>query len=284
MQSQYQSQSPIPDRADVPFETRRAVTEGRLSTQLAEVRQVGEDARKMKSIVEENYHQVVNLLGADKYEKLRAYVRDQRRYRAEYFFPSGGPEMSKDEVNRFRREQREKSEAFLRQLGVDPKGLRSLAERKSARIRELSPPHPTRDGKRVMILPPSQVPADIRAGKTNPWTLFSPPYASADGRSDGFADGFDFIPTALLDSRIGLVGNISYLRDSDASDNDYGYVKSCMTVPFWYQMPAAGLIEVWIEAISKGSNHRLSLFDEFGWSDSMVNQHNYLTLNASVGG
>jgi len=48
-------------------------------------------------------------------------------------------------------------------------------------------------------------------------------------------------------------------------------------------MPTSGLVEVWIEAQSNWSHHHVSLWDEFGWSYSAFNQHNYLTLKASVG-
>ena len=87
--------------------------------------------------------------------------------------------------------------------------------------------------------------------------------------------------TLYLDAAIGLIGNINHIQDTDASDNDIGYMKYASNLYFWYQMPTAGLLEVWIEAQCRGLHHRVSLFDEWGWSDSSVNQHNYLTLNAS---
>src|SRR3990172_7989150 len=48
-------------------------------------------------------------------------------------------------------------------------------------------------------------------------------------------------------------------------------------------MPSTGLVEVWIEGQSAASHHHLSLYDEFGWSDSFAYQRNYLTLQTSDG-
>ncbi|HXS41092.1 MAG TPA: hypothetical protein VN766_12980 [Stellaceae bacterium] len=55
-------------------------------------------------------------------------------------------------------------------------------------------------------------------------------------------------------------------------------------IRIWYQMPTAGLIEAWIEGQVASAHHRVSLHDEFGWSDSDAWQHDYLTFNATVGG
>ena len=283
MQSEYQSQSQIPHHPHVPFEIRHAVIEERVSAQLWEVKRVGEDAKKVKLIVQEYRDQHIYLMGCEKYEKFRAYVSDQKRFKAKYFFPPRGPEMSKDEIDRFSREQREESQGFLRELGVDINQFRSLTQRAAAYGQELGPSHPIREGKRVMVILPSDVPQEIRAHKTNPWTVVGPPYGWAWWYA-GSTDGVTFIPTLYLDAATGLVGNVSFLRDSDASDNDYGHIKYSTTVSFWYQMPAAGLVEVWIEAVARSAHHHLSLINEFGWSDSSVNQHNYLTLNASLGG
>lgn len=283
MRSEHQSQSQIPYRHDVPFEIRHAAIEQRLSAELSEVKRLGEDARKIKLILQEHRDSVINLLGCDKYEKFRAYARDQKRFRAKFFFPPRGPEMSEEEVKRFQLERREESENFLRELGVNGPQLRSLSRRTAARVREFGPSHPVREGKRAMVLLPSEVPSEIRSHKTNPWTIVGPPYGNYWWYI-GYLGGFTFFPTLNLDPDIGLVGNTINIQDYDASDSDYGYVMHATNLYFWYQMPTAGLVEVWIEAEPQGSHHRLYLFNELGWSDSNVNQHNYLTLNASVGG
>jgi hypothetical protein len=283
MATQYDSQFLIPPRSEVPFDIRHAVIEDHISATQADVRRAGETARKIKSIVDEYRYHAVALLGDDKYQKFRAYVKEQKRAKAKLLLPPRGPEMSREEMERLGAERTEESQTVLRELGVNVDQLRTLREKTAAAMTELAPDRPVRDGKRVMVLLPSEVPSDVRTRKTNPWTIVGPPYGWA-WWYDGPVDGFSFFPTLLLDAGVGLVGNISYLRDSDASDNDYAHMKYATAVNFWYQMPTPGLIEVWIEAVSRGSHHHLSLWDEWGWSNASVYQHDYVTLRASSGG
>lgn len=284
MRTEYQSQAQMPYRNDVPFETRQAAIEERIAAEQASVKRAGEDAKNLALASQEYRDDLVKLLGHDKYAQLRAYVHEQKRYARKFLLPPRGPEMSKEEVDRFRGERREESLAFLNQLGIAPSKLQSLSQRVGTRIKQLGPSHPVRDGKRVMLQLPSDVPQEIRAGKTNPWTYFAPPYPGWAWSYTGFNAGFTFIPTLYLDPGIGLVGNINHLQDTDASDNDYGHMVYNTAIRIWYQMPTAGLIEAWIEGQVASAHHRVSLHDEFGWSDSDAWQHDYLTFNATVGG
>jgi hypothetical protein len=283
MQSEHGSQRQIPEHPQVPIAVRQAVIEERISAELSEARQAGENAKKVQLITHEHREHVIHLLGSERYEKFRSYLKDQKRFKSKFFFPPRGPEMSNDEVARFQRERKEESMAWSREAGIDVHQLRNLSRQTAARLRELDPVHPYRGDKRSIILPSSEVPLEIRTHKTNPWTIVGPPYGWAWGY-DGSTAGFSFSPTLYLDASVGLIGNINHLQDTDASDNDYGYIQYTSALYFWYQMPTPGLLEVWIEAAPRGSYHRVDLWDEWGWSDSSVNQHNYLTLNGSVGG
>jgi hypothetical protein len=283
MSTQYDSQFYIPPRPEVPFDLRHAAFEERISFNQTNVRRAGETAKKIRSIFDEYRHQAVALLGDDKYEKLRAFVKEQKRAKAKMLLPLRGPEMSPEQIERLRTERKEEAQSALRELGVDVDQLRKLREKTAAVITELTPDRPIRDGKPVTVLLPSEVPQEIRTRQTNPWSVVGPPYGWS-WWYDGSVAGFTFIPTLFLDASVGFVGNNSFLRDSDASDNDYAHMKYATAVNFWYQMPTPGLVEVWIEAVSKGSHHYLSLWDEFGWSNASVFQHDYLTLRASSGG
>jgi hypothetical protein len=283
MTPKHESQFNIPPRPEVPFDVRHAILEERISIDQANVRRAGEDARLIKSIADEHRYRTVHLIGSEKYERFRAFVAEQKREKARLLLPPRGPEMSREEMDRFRAERKEESQVALREIGVSVDQLRELRERTTTTLDKLAPERPVRDGKRVSLLLPAEVPQSIRTRQTNPWSFFRPPYGWS-WWFDGSLSGFEFIPTLFLDAGIGLVGNNSHIRDGDASDNDYAHMKYATAVNFWYQMPAAGLIEVWIEGQSVASHHHLSLWDEWGWSDSSVNQHDYLTLRASVGG
>ena len=275
----------------MPFETRQAVLEERIAAEMSQVKQSNENARKRKLIAQQHKQNTIQLLGSEKYEKLRAYLKEQRKFKAKFFFPPRGPEMSTSEVERFQRERKDEALRWAREAGIDVQELCNLSRRTAERLKELGPVRPYRGDKRSIILSPSDVPAGLRNGTTpgihadttKVWTTVGPPYGWA-WWTNGSTDGFTFSPTLYLDASIGWIGNINHLEDGDASDNDYGYIQYGTNVSFWYQMPTTGLVEVWIEAVPRGSHHRVDLWDEWGWSDSSVNQHSYLTLNASVGG
>jgi hypothetical protein len=283
MQPEHGSQRYIPHHPQVPFGTRQAVLEEQISAELSAARRSGEVATKAQAILREHREGVIQLLGSEKYEKFRSYLEEQKRFKAKFFFPPRGPEMSTQEIERYQRERKEESVAWFNKQGIDAHKLRDLSRKAAAALKEFDPVHPYQGDKRSIILPSSEVPPAILAHKTNPWTIARPPYGWGWWYNGSLA-GFGFTPTLYLDASIGLVGNINHIEDSDASDNDYGYIQYAANVYFWFQMPTPGLIEVWIEAGARGSHHRLDLWDEWGWSDGSANQHNYLTLNASVGG
>lgn len=283
LQSEHQSEFELPlTPPDVSFDVRHAILEDLVSARLAEVRRVGKETRRIESALQQHRENVKDLLGT-KYEQFRAYVADKKRDQAALLFPPRGPEMSTADIDHLRRDRREESQHYLKELGIDQNELRRLSRETIARLEELRPPRPVRDGKPVMIISESDVPSEILEHKTNPWTVVGPPYGWS-WWYDGSNDGFSFTPTLHLDAGTGFVGNDNYVEDSDAGDADYAYMQYSTAVSFWYRMPTAGLVEVWIEAVSNWGHHRVALWDEFGWSDSMVNQHDYLTLNASVGG
>lgn len=280
----HESQFSIPTRAEVPFEVRQAILEEKISVDQASVRRAGEDAKLIKSIADERRHRTVSLIGPEKYERFRGYIADQKRAKARLLLPPRGPEMSREEVERFRAERREESQVALRAIGVSVDQLRLLREKTTTALTKLAMERPVLDGRHISILLPAEVPQPIRTGQTGSWRFFRPPYDGWSWWIDGSMAGFTFTPTLFLDAGVGLVGNMSHVRDSDASDNDYAHMKYATAVSFWYQMPATGLIEVWIEGQSVASHHHLSLWDEWGWSNSSVTQQDFLTLKASVGG
>ena len=283
MQTQHQSQTHIPFHPKVSFDVRQAVMEERLAAELTIVKQTGVDARKAQLITTAHQESIIRAIGGDKYEMLHAYSKDQKRCKAKLFSPPRGPAMSRDEVKRFKTERKAEALAWAEHAGIDVRHLQTLNREVETRLRALDPGRAYQTDKPSVILSPFGLPPGIHADMAIPWTVARPPYGWS-WWYESIVAGFSFTPTLYLDANIGLIGNINHIEDTDASDNDYAHVKYATNVSFWYQMPTAGLIEVWIEAQSRDAHHRVVLEDEWGWSDCSVNQHNYLTLNASVGG
>ena len=283
MQTLHSSQSQVGLHSEVPLETYQAVLEHLISAEQADVRRVGKVTRKIKLIEQKYKEEVRDLMGANKYKQLRAYVAEVKQAQAERLLPPRGPDMSVEELAGLHAQRREASQKFLNKLGVSAIDLAKLTKSYRRQLERLVPPPPTLKGKPVQLVLPADVPPAIRAKKTNPWTRVTPPYAGWAWNYNGWVAGFGFTPTLYLDSAAGLVGNSNDLTDSDASDLDVGSVEYNANVGFWYRMPSTGLVEVWIEGQSAASHHHLSLYDEFGWSDSSVYQRNYLTLQTSDG-
>jgi hypothetical protein len=283
MQMLHSSQSQVAFHSDVPPEAHQAVIEHLISAEQADVRRAGKATSKIRLIEQKYMEQVRALMTASKYEKLRAYVAEEKRAQAERLLPPRGPEMSQEELADLRAQRRESSLTFLTKLGVSANDLAKLTKSTRRQLWRLVPPPPTLKGKPVQLVLPADVPPAIRAKKSNPWTRVTPPYPGWAWNYTGEVAGFGFTPTLYLDSAAGLVGNSNDLTDSNASNFDHGFVTYNTNVGFWYRMPSTGLVEVWIEGQSAASHHHLTLHNEFGWSDSSVAQVNLLTLRTSDG-
>lgn len=281
METIYNSQSEVASHTEVPFEARHAVIEQMKASEQADIKQTGEQASTAIQIRQEHREQIQKIMGADKYEQLRAYIAEQKQNQAKSMLPPHGPDMSIEELAKLDEKRKKEALTYIRELGVNVNQLKALGEQTRKRLADLVPPAPTEQGKPVILVLPDDVPSDIRAGKANPWTIVHPPYPGWAWSYNGWLSGFSFSPALFLNQTTGLVGNSDYLSDSDASDADVGYIEYLASVGFWYQMPSTGLVEVWIEGQSGSSHHHLSLWDEWGWSDSSTYQRNYLTLKAT---
>jgi len=265
----------------VPFETRLGVLENKISSELKGVRQLGKMATRIKGIRENYKKELQRIIARKKYSNFREYLNKELRSQSDKLLPPKGPEMSSKERELLITRRKEKSLAFLKKLGVKSEKIQAQNRYVKKRLTNMVPSPQKRKGQVVQLVPTKEVPRQFRTGKTNPWTWVTPPFPGWAWNYSGYLSGFSFTPTLYLDSATGLVGNSNALSVSDADDFDGGSVDYYASVGFWYQMPATGLIEVWIEGQSASSHHHLSLWDEWGWSSSGIHQRNYLTFKAT---
>jgi hypothetical protein len=243
-------------------------------------------ASKVNAIMDDHRKAIERLTGADKYKQFRQYIITEKGKQAESLLSLNlkNPEglgIFPEDTRRLQVQRQEASQAFLRRLGIAVEKIHAVNKSTRTKLKRLVSPTPTKDGKPVILILQDSVPSDIRAGKTNPWEIKTPPYPGWAWDYSGYVAGFSFEPTLYLDSPSGLVGNNNYLWDSSASDFDYGFVGYNTAVGFWYKMPKAGLVEVWIKAQCAHNLHYCALYDEWGWSDSSVYQRDYLTMKAT---
>ena len=79
--------------------------------------------------------------------------------------------------------------------------------------------------------------------------------------------------------KFGFVGNITTMVLGDADDFDFAHAIVDTEVAFIYEAPASGPLEVIIDAILTLGRHKLSIENEWGWSEHWTHQRNYLSLN-----
>jgi hypothetical protein len=277
----HDGQSHVPDQPEVPLEVRRAVLEHLLVARQEDLARVGEHAAAVDAIRDDHRSRLAKAVGARNLQSLRRGVEADEAARRERIRPPAGPEMDLQEAEKLQKERASQSAALLRDLKVGAKTLRSENERTRRLLEELLPKPPMRDGEPVILIRTEDVPEAIREGTANPWTSFAPPYAGWAWNYYWWADGFGWSGTPFVNPGAGFSGTTNSLSNGNAGDFDYGWGEFNASVGFWYRMPAAGLVEAWIQGQSAAAHHHVSLYDEWGWSDSFAYQYDYLTLKAT---
>lgn len=273
-----ESQFHIEPEDDVPFDSQNAVIERQLASELARLDDNKKQVDSLGAMEIKYKTQIKKLMGKRKYDQFRDYAKTEYDSLYTNLFPPRGPEMSLEERKKLRIERKENSLKFLKEIDVDIAELQKMNSEWRKKLEKLVRPLPEAFLKPEPILLPKDVPLEIREMKANPWTIKEPPYSSWAWSYDGWVGGFSFHPTLYLDSAAGLAGHKNYLKDSNASDWDAGYVTYNTQVGFWYKMPETNMLEVYILARVAFNLHHCCLRDEFGWSDSFVHQDSYVTM------
>src|SRR5918997_1566368 len=119
----FQSDFKIPENDEVTYEARQAALEHISALHQSRAKEIGSSGRKFLQIVEKHTKALEALLGSKKYQRLREFVNKQRKLYAEKFQPPGGAEISDEEIQSLRQQQREASLKFLRDINISPDQL-----------------------------------------------------------------------------------------------------------------------------------------------------------------
>lgn len=278
----FQTDFKIPENDEVPYEARQAALEHINASHQSRAKEIGSGAKKFLQIVEKRTKALEALLGSKKYQRLREFVNEQRTLYAEKFQPPGGAEISDEEIQGLRQQQREASLKFLRDINISPDQLQATNARSGKQTESLvSRPADDQTGQLVL---PADVPESIRQRKSNPWTVKTPPYQGWEATASGWSYGYGSSANLYTDMSTGLSGSQNYLSNASAGDFD-GALQLCdSTVAFWYKVPATGLIEVWVEGQVGEDTNVLTHWNEFGWSSCSTEQQNFLVMRIIGGG
>lgn len=260
--------------SNAPFDAVQSVIQELTGSARNRLEEMGRQFNEIRSIEEAHRYQLRKLLGDEGYDELRSLSRR----RSERPRPPGKQPESHSEILARRAERLARVRALLSELKVSPEKLRAVNRDSRTKVAGTIPPPPSRDGHLVTLHRPYDIPSEIRDGKANPWTVMRPPFADWSWYYTGWHNAFGFAPTLFLNSDNGNVGNDNFLFDTDASDFDHAQIEYNASIGFWYQMPANGRLDIWIEADSQEALHQLSLVDEWGVSDAFSWQENYLAV------
>jgi hypothetical protein len=272
--SQYGFEEEIPHHPEVPTKTREAVQER--SRALAEKeREEQEDKRRSaREATQKARAQLIETLGAERYEVSRRLVEENRKERQSFLEPPKGPDRSPEALEELAQKRRA---LFRKEVGVDPKAVEPIFAAWREKISAIS--NAADDAPDNKVVPTEEVPEAIRHYKTNPWTIVRPPFRGWQRGwwSDG--DGYQVNFENSVDQALGEVEVYSRLRNNDASDFDHVFSRIDAQIGFWFRSDRLGLVEAWIEGQNIQELHALHLRDEWGLSSQETNQRNHLMMH-----
>lgn len=278
------SQFSVPAHPDVPAEAHNKAVEHQSASQLAQVKQLQKRAAQRKKLVERLREQLPKSLGPNLFNVYTKYVAEQEKSAAERLGKVKDPDAMREERKRLQAESEESARAFVGKHGIDLARVQSLVDKMIGDFGEAGDALPTRDGKVVKVVHSDDVPAAIREKKTNPWTIFRAPFAGWSWYYTTNLHGYEFRPTLHLDSGTGLIGNGNSLVAPRNDGGIYGEADYNAAVAFWYRMPAAGLLEAWIELEAVQdftiSNMRWEYIFPWSFPSGAANINAYVTLKA----
>jgi hypothetical protein len=113
-------------------------------------------------------------------------------------------------------------------------------------------------------------PGEAPTRSHNPWEWRSPPYAGQWGTGSSYGTAGSRSVSHFENSLTGEIDCWSYQSIYGADDSDTTYTNAYSEVQFWFRMPAAGLVEVWLYLQAIDTPYGGCLDDEWGWSDADI--------------
>ncbi len=115
-------------------------------------------------------------------------------------------------------------------------------------------------------------PAEAPTPSHNPWAWRSPPYSSQWGTAWSYGTRGWRCVSHYENRLTGAINCWSCMDIHGADDSDYTYTNAYSELRFWFKMPAAGMVEVWLYLQSVNTPYGGCLSDEWGWSDAYIQQ------------
>lgn len=261
---------------DVPQEEQRKASD--ISVEL--IREGLNSANQLDSTLErlgKDYQKelraIVGDQNLDRYDELRSKLHMQVRDVIKKAPPTVTGER---DIHEARQQAAEESRKFLHSIGFNMAKASELRGEYHTRIKEALDQIRGKPDEPNYVVLPEMVPKDVH----NPWVVKQAPYPGWAWDYNWHKSDEPNYPsfTNYLDPVAGELGTYTHTHVSGADDSDDSYVRYRTAMRFWYQMPAAGLVEVWMEMQCIDTPFSGWLSDEWGWSDSACDQESHARL------
>jgi hypothetical protein len=222
---------------------------------------------------EEYRRRVREMVGEQRYqENLPRYRELLGRFAAQAERKALTPENDRT-ARELRRALAAEKHAFYHGLGIDLPQVIQMRDDAVVAARRLVEHSLQRD----LEMPAEDVPEPEPTD--NPWSWRYPPYANQWGAIvSSFGTGGDIWRSANANAKTGDIHLESWIQLYGADDSDTLNTDAMCEVGFWFQMPAAGMLEVWAYFQDINSDYNGFLYDESGCSDADVLQLSRLYL------
>lgn len=232
--------------------------------------------QEIMRISSEFQKELQSLIGRNNLKQYKATQEKSRKELREIHLKANATFEGESEIGNVRMKLIRDSKDALQKMKFDFDKVQQLRAKYGEELRKLvteSLDHPEEPN---FLVPPEAVPKEIH----NPWKVYGPPYPGwAWANWWGKSDEPNYpIFYRYLNSAAGQVGTYTSIRVHGADDSDWAYVRYRTAVRFWYRLPEAGMVDLWIKMQNINTCHNGRLDDEWGVSDANCDQESHAYL------
>lgn len=234
----------------------------------------------MRDVIQRWRYDLEARFGADTLRQLSNFAQEERRKNYHFTQPLDSPERWAAFRDAKKGSHAERA-GLVAQTGLDVMALKHINERFRSQFAEVAQPA-RKPSRQLFATTEDKLPPGVLAGKANPWSIFSPPYAGYLTNWTWYhGGGNDATLYSYVDQAKGTIGHRSDWSDYDAGDADWFSLDFQTAIGMWYKPSEAGRLDIWVKARCGAAHSHVYLDDEFGFSDSASNDWSSLTVNVS---
>jgi hypothetical protein len=259
---------PQVSETQLPLEARLALDKSHLEREQHLLNQSHRLDQGLLDLQKEYQRQILALVGENTYQANIEQWKGLRARFARLIERTALTSENDNKIKEMRRALLEEKHAFYHNLGFDIKAALDIRTKIKAKVTRL----------RIRtLLSDLAMPLDDAAPEPepvdNPWTWRFPPYAHQwSSIVSSYGTAGTVMRSASSNGNTGEVKLDSWIELVGASDSDYLKTDLMSEVGFWFQMPAAGMLEVWAWYQDINTDYTGYLADESGCSDAEVHQ------------